>query len=675
MKNTGRLSTLVACTLATAPVIAQRTEFIYQGRIQDGSGSVNGSIDAQFALFDDETAGNQVSSIVQVPGIAVNDGLFTTELDFGDVFNGQQLYLEVAIDGDGLGTGDDPTTMTPRVKFTKVPEAMYAMNAGRAEVATSIEVDGDGGLSIQDATDSSGQNIGDPSPSLVGGSSINQILDGAAGAVIVGGGDPDQGFAPFPNLIFDDHGFIGTGRGNVVGSNDGDASSATHSSVLNGAGNNVSSSYSVIAGGFLNSITDNADYSIIGAGFENDISNSEGGFVGAGYDNDIFSAEKSFIGAGQENTISASDNSVIVGGDGNFLGLETEYSVISGGRFNSGKYSRYSFIGSGFSNEIEGSGGLFPYSNTILNGENNSIFLSDHSSILGGKDNYIDSGTYSTILNGSYNFIETSNHSLIANGSNNSVINADFAFAAGNNSEVADGHDGTFVWSDSSSGPFASTDSDQFLIEAANGVGIKTNDPTEDLHVEGDVRVTGQFRDSSNSAGSSGQILSSTATGTQWIDAPTGGGSSSTIEVADVEYQTGTIADTVINSTSYLYIPPEDGIITLSFSGSVQTESTTLIKSDLNLDVVVRITVTDSTTQLAQKWVRMTDIISINSPSIYLAQSWALDLATPVTASDTHTIEIEVYNQSATVPTDIEFGRVHGTLRFDGGAAEAILGP
>jgi len=44
---------------------------------------------------------------------------------------------------------------------------------------------------------------------------------------------------------------------------------------------------------------------------------------------------------------------------------------------------------------------------------------------------------------------------------------------------------------------------------------------SDKLQVTGDLRLTGAFKDSTNSAGTSGQILSSTATGTNWIDTST----------------------------------------------------------------------------------------------------------------------------------------------------------
>lgn len=62
-------------------------------------------------------------------------------------------------------------------------------------------------------------------------------------------------------------------------------------------------------------------------------------------------------------------------------------------------------------------------------------------------------------------------------------------------------------------------------ILSGGNFGIGTQSPSQPLHVAGNVRVTGAFYDSTNSPGTSGQVLSSTATGTDWIDGsaiPTG---------------------------------------------------------------------------------------------------------------------------------------------------------
>jgi hypothetical protein len=63
---------------------------------------------------------------------------------------------------------------------------------------------------------------------------------------------------------------------------------------------------------------------------------------------------------------------------------------------------------------------------------------------------------------------------------------------------------------------------ERMRINNVGNVGIGTTSPSQKLHVSGNARVTGAYYDSSNSPGTSGQVLSSTATGTDWIDAGSG---------------------------------------------------------------------------------------------------------------------------------------------------------
>ena len=56
------------------------------------------------------------------------------------------------------------------------------------------------------------------------------------------------------------------------------------------------------------------------------------------------------------------------------------------------------------------------------------------------------------------------------------------------------------------------------LDDSTNNFGIGTTIPSQKLHVSGNARVTGAYYDSNNDPGTSGQILSSTVTGTDWID-------------------------------------------------------------------------------------------------------------------------------------------------------------
>ena len=57
-----------------------------------------------------------------------------------------------------------------------------------------------------------------------------------------------------------------------------------------------------------------------------------------------------------------------------------------------------------------------------------------------------------------------------------------------------------------------------WLVTGGGNVGVGNTGPSQKLHITGNLRVTGTYYDSNNTPGTSGQILSSTATGTDWID-------------------------------------------------------------------------------------------------------------------------------------------------------------
>jgi hypothetical protein len=110
-------------------------------------------------------------------------------------------------------------------------------------------------------------------------------------------------------------------------------------------------------------------------------------------------------------------------------------------------------------------------------------------------------------------------------------------FNSGANAESQIVHRGTGLLSIGTidTAPFAikTIDSTRLYITAAGDVGIGNTSPTQRLHVSGNARITGAIHDSSNLAGTSGQVLSSTGTGTQWVTPSGGGGGGSTIIVKD----------------------------------------------------------------------------------------------------------------------------------------------
>ena len=85
------LLSTAALDIGAAPLAAQSTAFTYQGQLNAGGTLPSAQYQFTFTLYDSATGGAPVigTSPIQQP-IQVIDGLFTTDLDFGQVFNGTQ---------------------------------------------------------------------------------------------------------------------------------------------------------------------------------------------------------------------------------------------------------------------------------------------------------------------------------------------------------------------------------------------------------------------------------------------------------------------------------------------------------------------------------------------------------------------------------------------------------
>jgi hypothetical protein len=119
--------------VTAAPLVAP---FTYQGRLQITNSPANGSYDFQFAIFDAANGGLQLGSTITQPGLDVNNGFFTTTLDFGPgVFDGKARWLDIAVRTNGAAAF---TTLAPRQPLTAVPYAMFAPNAGVATSANGV---------------------------------------------------------------------------------------------------------------------------------------------------------------------------------------------------------------------------------------------------------------------------------------------------------------------------------------------------------------------------------------------------------------------------------------------------------------------------------------------------------------------------------------------------------
>lgn len=78
--------------LAASPL---QTAFTYQGHLTEAGEPANGLYDLSFALYDEAQAGNQIGSTLEMGNVAVAEGLFAVELNFGPVYDGNALWLEI----------------------------------------------------------------------------------------------------------------------------------------------------------------------------------------------------------------------------------------------------------------------------------------------------------------------------------------------------------------------------------------------------------------------------------------------------------------------------------------------------------------------------------------------------------------------------------------------------
>jgi photosystem II stability/assembly factor-like uncharacterized protein len=106
---------------------AQDTAFTYQGQLASGGSPANGSYDLRFVIYDAVTNGNAVTAPLTNSTVAVNNGLFTTMLDFGtNVFTGTNYWLDISVRAAGTSQF---TTLSPRQPLTSVPYAIFANTA------------------------------------------------------------------------------------------------------------------------------------------------------------------------------------------------------------------------------------------------------------------------------------------------------------------------------------------------------------------------------------------------------------------------------------------------------------------------------------------------------------------------------------------------------------------
>ena len=445
---------------------AQTTAFTYQGRLDHGGASANGSYDFRFTIYNAATDGSAISGSATNNATAVSNGLFTVTLDFGSVpFDGGNRWLDIGVRTNG---GGDPfTSLNPRQLITPAPYAITAarlsgtvpnggiggaysntvMFSNPANQFTGSFIGNGSALSNVNATTLGGLNAnqfwklagnagttpgtdflgtsdaqpfemkvandrvfrfqpGPETPSVVGGSRSNFVAPGIRGATIAGGGLP-----PFPNFIEADFGAIGGGTFHGV--------TGPWGTIAGGRDNRVHAESATIAGGFRNNIGTNAFVGTIGGGVLNAIQTNVSAATIGGGDRNVVAFSGGTISGGTLNRAEGGPSPTVGGGEQNVAG--GHYTTVGGGRLNTA-IGFTSTLGGGRSNMIETNADHA----TIAGGLNNRIQRFGFRGVIsGGENNLIETNVFGgTIGGGTFNRIATnSSYATIAGGSGNVIEN------------------------------------------------------------------------------------------------------------------------------------------------------------------------------------------------------------------------------------------------------------
>ena len=432
----------------------------FQGRLakKDGTPVPDGVHTVTFRIYDAQTGGN-VKWAEQIGSLNTKNGVFSAVLGkvfpFTDVILNGGTWLEIQVDSD--------PALTPRQQFQSVAYALKANTVPDGAITTAKIADG----AITAAKLASG----------VGSGSSGWLLNGNSGIA---------------------SGFLGTTDTNPL-----DFRVNNHRALRYAYAENTGAGFrsiNILGGSELNSIDAGVvGATIAGGGYDDfvnsDLPNRVGadfGTISGGYGHTVLGS-RSTIGGGQFNkangyiatigggvaNVANGDSSTVAGGERN---QATVYSSTVGGGYHNVASGSRSTLAGGDSNSASG------YASTIVGGETNTASGMD-SSVGGGYTNTA-SGPQSVVAGG-YTNSALGFNSVVPGGIYN-VAMGDASFAGGTQAKAR--HQGAFVWADSGQTDFASTNTNQFLIRATNGVGINTNNPgAYALFVSGAAKITGNL--------------------------------------------------------------------------------------------------------------------------------------------------------------------------------------
>jgi len=184
------LIVLMVLSPALARAAPLGTAFTYQGELTQSGGPANGSFGMRFLLYDSPGGSNTLGGLI-LP-VAVTNGLFTVELDFGvNVFTGEDRWLEVIVEG---------VTLSPRHRLSPTPYSLQtrgiyvdqALNVGIGTTSPTGKLHvsgppGDGSVILPDDAIAAAEILDEPGQARSEVVGIINLTNGSEVTMVFGG--------------------------------------------------------------------------------------------------------------------------------------------------------------------------------------------------------------------------------------------------------------------------------------------------------------------------------------------------------------------------------------------------------------------------------------------------------------------------------------------------------